>query len=98
MPFCAEKARVMTMRSHGNNRDSGSRAFIETLEGRTLLSAAPHIAHGDLHLKHFASTFAPAGFSPSQIRHAYGFDKTLFTGGAAGDGSGQTIAIVDAYD
>jgi subtilase family serine protease len=32
------------------------------------------------------------GYSPAQIRHAYGFDQL------AADGTGQTIAIVDAYD
>jgi hypothetical protein len=31
------------------------------------------------------------------VRHAYGFDQVSFNG-VAGDGSGQTIAIVDAYD
>jgi hypothetical protein len=42
------------------------------------------------------------GFTPAQIRHAYGFDRIAFPGpqgaGVAADGSGQTIAIVDAYD
>src|SRR5436309_574994 len=33
----------------------------------------------------------PTGYSPSQIRHAYGFDQLSSTG------YGQTIAIVDAY-
>ena len=34
-----------------------------------------------------------------EIRHAYGFDKITFNNGTvAGDGSGTTIAIVDAYD
>jgi hypothetical protein len=33
----------------------------------------------------------PAGFWPAQIRHAYGFDQLSL------DGTGQTIAIVDAY-
>jgi subtilase family serine protease len=40
------------------------------------------------------------GYSPSQIRHAYGFDAINFTkNGAvfAGNGAGQTIAIVDAF-
>ena len=32
-------------------------------------------------------------YSPSQIRHAYGLDTIV-----GGDGAGQTIAIVDAYD
>jgi subtilase family serine protease len=41
----------------------------------------------------------PAGYSPSQLRHAYGFDQITFNGGTVkGDGSGQTIAIIDAYD
>ena len=45
------------------------------------------------------STSGPTGTSPSQIRHAYGIDQITFNGGTvAGDGSGTTIAIVDAYD
>src|SRR5437762_724254 len=38
-----------------------------------------------------AFTSSPVGFSPGQIRHAYGFDQLASTG------YGQTIAIVDAY-
>src|SRR2546430_1848704 len=38
------------------------------------------------------ATKAPTGLSPSQVRHGYGFDQLSATG------SGQTIAIVDAYD
>jgi len=34
----------------------------------------------------------PAGYTPAQMRHAYGFDQS------ANDGAGQTIAIVDAFD
>jgi subtilase family serine protease len=37
------------------------------------------------------------GFGPSQIAHAYGFDQITFNG-VTGDGRGQTIAIIDAYD
>jgi hypothetical protein len=40
---------------------------------------------------------SPAGFSPSQIRAACGIDQIVF-GTTQGDGSGQTIAIVDADD
>lgn len=36
-------------------------------------------------------------FTPAQITHAYAFDNVSF-GGVKGDGSGQTIAIVDAYN
>jgi hypothetical protein len=35
--------------------------------------------------------------APATIRHAYGIDQVMF-GSVAGSGSGQTIAIVDAYD
>src|SRR5262249_2456702 len=35
---------------------------------------------------------SPVGYTASQIRHAYGIDQI------AGNGSGQTIAIVDAYN
>jgi subtilisin-like proprotein convertase family protein len=37
------------------------------------------------------------GLTPSQIRTAYGFNAVNF-GGIVGDGTGQTIAIIDAYD
>ncbi len=41
----------------------------------------------------------PAGLSPAQVRHAYGFDQVTFQNGSvAGNGSGETIAIVDAND
>ncbi|MBB5035727.1 S53 family peptidase [Prosthecobacter vanneervenii] len=36
-------------------------------------------------------TSGPTGYTPAQIRHAYGFDKIT------GNGAGQTIAIIDAY-
>ncbi len=37
------------------------------------------------------------GYSPAQIRTAYAVNNITF-GGVKGDGTGQTIAIVDAYD
>ena len=40
---------------------------------------------------------SPIGYTPQQIRPAYGFNQIAF-GTIAGDGAGQTIAIVDAYD
>ncbi len=49
----------------------------------------------------------PAGLTPNQIRGAYGLGSYTagvlsngisFGGGIQGDGSGQTIAVVDAYD
>src|SRR6185295_11970404 len=45
------------------------------------------------------ATSGPTGYTPAQIRHAYGFDQITFNSGTiVGDGAGQTIAIVDAYD
>ena len=45
------------------------------------------------------ATAGPTGTKPTQIRHAYGFDQISFDGGTvAGDGTGTTIAIVDAFN
>src|SRR5262249_30435546 len=68
--------------------------LVEELETRALLSAS---LLDSLSAVPFAPPGAsitnptPTGYIPSQIRHAYGFDAI------AGQGDGQTIAIVDAY-
>ena len=44
-------------------------------------------------------TAAPTGTTPVQMRHAYAIDQVRFQSGTIiGNGSGQTIAIIDAYD
>ncbi len=41
----------------------------------------------------------PSGYSPQQIQGAYGINGITFAGGKiTGNGAGQTIAIVDAYN
>jgi streptogramin lyase len=45
-----------------------------------------------------AVSSTPFGDTPAQIRHAYGFDHIILSNGVPGDGSGQIIGIVDAYD
>src|SRR5271157_475356 len=41
----------------------------------------------------------PTGYTPQQIQKAYGLDQITFSGGTvAGNGAGQTIAIVSAYN
>src|SRR5260370_32041703 len=45
-----------------------------------------------LRLEELESRALLTTYAPSQILHAYGFDKLPY------DGTGQTIAIVDAYD
>ncbi len=82
-------------------RRGGFSPALEYLEDRTLLSAAYPAAHALAPgpVPSFAGAGLPAGLSPAQVRHAYGFDQITFANGAVrGDGSGQTIAIVDAYD
>jgi hypothetical protein len=78
---------------------------VDCLEGRYLLSGFGHaVMHPDHLVLHCGleptgfSSPDQAGFMPPQIRHAYGFDQITLPGGAVGDGNGQTIAIVDAFD
>ncbi len=75
--------------------------WLETLESRDL----PSGFQSDYVLlpeKGGATPFSspgPTGYTPAQIKHAYGFDQIAFNNGTvAGDGAGTTIAIVDAYD
>lgn len=48
--------------------------------------------HTPLHLESLETRCVPTVFTPAQVRHAYGFDQLPY------DGSGQTIALVLAYD
>ena len=89
---------------HGLTRrpPSAAKPGFETLESREL--PAGFMQPGYL-LFHQAGTVqpfgssGPSGTTPAQIRHAYGFDTITFKGGTVtGDGTGTTIAIVDAYD
>src|SRR5262245_59021895 len=79
------------------------RLTLESLESRELLSATPArtgipVIHPTIAEVAPQGSASPVGrgYSPSQIRHAYGLDQVLF-GSVQGDGSGQTIAIIDAY-
>lgn len=36
--------------------------------------------------------------SPAQVRHAYGFDQIILSGGIIGDGSNQTIGVIEFGD
>jgi subtilase family serine protease len=80
---------------------SGRPLQFEALEARTLLSAAGLSASAPALAGSFAQwSTSPSGngLTPAQIAHAYGFDNIRFAGGIVGNGSGQTIAIIDAYD
>jgi hypothetical protein len=52
-----------------------------------------------LRLEELESRTLLSAYTPAQIRHAYGFDQVTFSPAAIpGDGRGQAIAIVTAYD
>jgi subtilase family serine protease len=69
---------------------------IDQLESRSLLSTI--VEHPTFALEPMAGSGPPGGaFTPAQLQQAYGF-SSIASGGVAGTGSGQTIAIVDAYN
>jgi hypothetical protein len=79
------------------------RLFLEFLETRQLLSASGAdlgqlMAIPDLTATPQVYRAAPSGLSAGQVRQAYAVNQIGFGGSVAGDGSGQTIAIVVAYD
>src|SRR4051794_15525658 len=81
--------------------------LFESLETRQLLSVTlPHARKTPAAKAYpIADVVQPMGgatpysssYTPSQVCKAYGFDQISLPG-VTGDGSGQTIAIVDAYD
>lgn len=81
------------------------RPRVEPLELRRLLSTGTTPSLSGVVVAPAIHAAAPADFStptapaltPSQVRTAYGFDQITLANGAPGDGSGTTIAIVDAY-
>ncbi len=95
--------RFLSPRNGAPRRIRGRRPRPEVLEDRTLLSGAVLASlASQAERMGIRLIFTPApgpyaGLTPSQIRHAYGVDH-IFFGNIAGDGSGQTIAIVAAYD
>ena len=98
VPACRRSART----SRGHRLAHRHAPLIEALESRMLLSATGY-ATPDFQLLSSGSTLQPAtsrsayGLFPSTIRQAYGINQISFAGTTA-DGSGQTIAIVDAYN
>jgi subtilase family serine protease len=91
------------------SRPHSIRPCLERLEDRCLPSVDPTSALLDTavpgaelvtssEVSPHGAAGQPAGFSPQQISQAYGFNQiSLDNGTIKGDGSGQTIAIIDAY-
>jgi len=73
---------------------------MDHLESRALLSTTPMAAHPTFAMEPMGGGAArpfTGAYTPAQIAQAYGFNTITFNG-VAGTGSGETIAIVDAYD
>jgi hypothetical protein len=74
---------------------------LEALEERTLLSVNPGdlVATDSLGNAGYVQDQTPNGsyFTPQQLTAAYS-DNNIYFGNAVGNGAGQTIAIVDAYN
>jgi hypothetical protein len=71
-------------------------ALVEPLEVRRLLSASTELIAHPLDTVP-AGNPSPVGLTPAQIRSAYGISSVLF-GSVVGDGTGQTIAVINAFD
>jgi len=95
-----QRRQVLARRSV--RREASALGF-EAMERRQVLAACPGFATPSLLRAHAfdgiapLATTGPTGYSPSQISQAYGFASVSF-GGTAANGSGTTIAIVDAFD
>jgi len=76
------------------------RITCESLEPRALMSGSGAVFSPDIELLSDATGGSTvAGYTPAEIRKAYGFDQVRFgDGSVAADGAGQTIAIIDAYN
>ena len=103
------KPRRHTLGHSPNNRRLGC----ELLEPRMLLSVSVELPAGIVGMPVLPTggrirpaDTSPSGLSPNQVRGAYGLgsytngvlSNGLSFAGVSGDGRGQTIAIVDAYD
>jgi hypothetical protein len=77
------------------------RPLVESLEKRVLLSIAQEIATPSVIVENLSvgtDASSEPGFKPNQIQTAYGVNAISLTGGVTGNGAGETIAIVDAYN
>jgi len=105
-------SRQRTFRALRSRRKRSIRLALENLEDRLVLSNV-QLNYREYHapgtypswmtpsplgiLPFDFGSSTPVGYTPQQIRTAYSLNNITF-GGVQGDGTGQTIAIVDAYD
>jgi len=100
-------SRLLRSRAFSLSRRPGRRPIflvLESLETRQLLSVGSVgsnqiVAQPNVGATPLVSSPKPIGLAPTQVRQAYGIDQVTFQKGTIpGDGSGQTIALVVAYD
>ncbi len=102
-PQTHRKLRNATQSVKNRNSQNRNSQWFEALETRRFLSAsidavANITAVTDLTIVPDATSTTVQGYTPAQIKKAYGISSVSLTGAVTGDGSGQTIAIVDAYN
>jgi subtilase family serine protease len=89
------------MRSKSMRVRRARRLLFESLESRWVPSASigslDQIVTPNLDIVSLATSTTPTGLTPAQVKAAYGFSSVKF-GSVVGNGAGQTIAIVDAYN
>jgi subtilase family serine protease len=85
----------------GSRHWHSRRLMFESLEARWVASASigslDQIVTPNLDIISLATSTRPTGLTPAQVKAAYGFNSVRF-GSVVGNGAGQTIAIVDAYN
>lgn len=87
--------------SHVQVRSTRRRLAFDTLEDRAVPASCDALAQPMLTFKDSqplgSINPSTSSMTPAQIRQAYGTDQIAF-GSIVGDGAGQTIAIIDAFD
>jgi hypothetical protein len=100
MLLMKNKPRRLGSQSRSRQRRRRLEPRLAQLERRTMLSvAAPPGVSTPSVLYNAITTAAPYG--PSQVYQGYGFNRVIFQSGSnyyLGNGAGQTIALVDAFN
>jgi hypothetical protein len=93
----ARRARPRHPRAYLTARDDLESRIVPALIGPTATAPTVLVPPGSHPIEPDGGSGSPSGYTPQQIRTAYGINEIRF-GSITGDGAGQTIAIVDAYD
>ena len=91
----SDRSREAGSSASRRQKTAGSLSF-ESLEARAMLSADA-VTSDLVEFSKAAAGSTGGGYTPAEIRTAYGFSNVSF-GSTTANGAGQTIAIVDAYN